>query len=253
MIREAKAGTGIADLHGPAHATATGGATKDVAELVLASGSERRRALLVRLGLRFVVVRPEIEETLLPGMCADLAVQLIARSKAHAALKLVPDRDAYLLAADTIVMGPDGPLGKPGTVGRAREMLLSLRGQRHVVLTGICALAAGSLKEATGVSRSAVRMRDFGDSELDQYVAGGEPLDRAGSYAVQGLGGSLVDAIAGRTDTVIGLDCQLAMQLLIEVGYPSPLPTAPDQHVALGKAAATRRPLASSNRAGGSR
>ena len=222
-------------------------------ELVLASGSDRRRELLVKLGLRFVVVRPEIEEKLLPGMCADLAVQLIARSKAHAGLELVPARDAYLLAADTIVMGPSGPLGKPKTVARAREMLISLRGQRHVVLTGICALSATSAKEATGVSRSAVRMRDFSDSELEQYIAGGEPLDRSGSYAVQGLGGSLVDAIAGRTDTVIGLDCQLAMQLLVEVGYPVPLPTAPDQHVALGKAAATRRPLASSNRVGGSR
>jgi septum formation protein len=186
-------------------------------------------------------------------MCADLAVQLIARSKAHAGLEMVPMRDAYLLAADTIVMGPSGPLGKPHTVARAREMLLSLRGQRHVVLTGICALGATSKKEATGVSRSAVRMRDFSDSELEQYIAGGEPLDRAGSYAIQGLGGSLVDAIAGRTDTVIGLDCQMAMQLLSEVGYPVPLPTAPDRHVALGKAAATRRPLASSNRVGGSR
>ncbi|MGA7173575.1 MAG: Maf family protein [Candidatus Dormiibacterota bacterium] len=222
-------------------------------ELVLASGSERRRELLVRLGLRFVVVQPEVEEKLLPGMCADLAVQLIARSKAHAGLEMVPTRDAYLLAADTIVMGPNGPLGKPHTVARAREMLLSLRGQRHVVLTGICALSATSKKEATGVSRSAVRMRDFSDSELEQYIAGGEPLDRSGSYAIQGLGGSLVDAIAGRTDTVIGLDCQMAMQLLSEVGYPVPLPTAPDRHVALGKAAATRRPLASSNRVGGSR
>lgn len=222
-------------------------------ELVLASGSERRRELLVRLGLRFVVVQPVVEEKLLPGMCADLAVQLIARSKAHAGLELVLTRDAYLLAADTIVMGPTGPLGKPHTVERAREMLTSLRGQRHVVLTGICALSATSKKEATGVSRSAVRMREFSDSELEQYIAGGEPLDRAGSYAIQGLGGSLVDAIAGRTDTVIGLDCQLAMQLLSEVGYPVPLPTAPDRHVALGKAAATRRPLASSNRVGGSR
>ncbi|HVB53402.1 MAG TPA: Maf family protein [Candidatus Acidoferrales bacterium] len=222
-------------------------------ELVLASGSERRRELLVRLGLRFVVVQPEAEEKLMPGMCADLAVQLIARSKAHAGLELVSTRDAYLLAADTIVMGPSGALGKPHTVERARQMLLSLRGKRHVVLTGICALSATSKKEATGVSRSAVRMRDFSDSELEQYIAGGEALDRAGSYAIQGLGGSLVDAIAGRTDTVIGLDCQMAMQLLSEVGYPVPLPTAPDRHVALGKAAATRRPLASSNRVGGSR
>ncbi|MGH7640183.1 MAG: Maf family protein [Candidatus Dormibacteria bacterium] len=224
-----------------------------MAELVLASGSERRRELLHKLGLRFTVVRPETEERMVPGMCADLAVQLVARTKAHAGLEMVDAQNAFLLAADTIVVGPAGPLGKPHTVERAREMLTALRGQRHVVLTGMCALCASTKKEATGVSRSAVRMRDFSDKEMEQYIAGGEPLDRAGSYAVQGLGGSLVDAIAGRTDTVIGLDCQMAMQLLSGVGYPAPLPTAPDRHLVLGKAAAARRPLASSNRSGGGR
>ncbi len=222
-----------------------------MAELVLASSSERRRELLVRLGLRFTVVRPDIDEKLVPGMCADLAVQLIARSKAQACMGRVSPAGTFVLAADTIVLGPQGPLGKPLTPERAREMLRSLRGQRHVVLTGACAVCCETGREATGVSRSAVRMREFSDTELEQYVAGGEALDRAGSYAVQGLGGSLVEAISGRTDTVIGLDCQAAMQLLSEVGYPHPLPTAPDQHVALGKTAATRRPLASSNRAGG--
>ncbi|MGH7609082.1 MAG: Maf family protein [Candidatus Dormibacteria bacterium] len=220
-------------------------------ELILASSSDRRRELLHRLGLRFSVVSPHADETLAPGMCTDLAVQLVARVKVHAALALISSRDAFLLAADTLVVGPDGPLGKPQTVERARQMLRSLRGSRHVVLTGICALGSKSHREATGVSRSKVRMRHFSDAELEQYLAGGEALDRAGSYAVQGLGGSLVDAIAGRTDTVIGLDCQLAMRLLTDVGYPSPLPTAPDQSVALGRGATTRRPLASANRTGG--
>lgn len=225
-----------------------------MAELVLASGSTRRRELLVRLGLRFTVVPAEMEEQLAPGMCADLAVQLVARAKAHAIVDKLQDRaGTYVLAADTIVMGPKGPLGKPGTDQRAKEMLSQLRGTRHVVLTGICALCPATMKESTGVSRSAVRMRQFSDEELEQYVAGGEPLDKAGAYAVQGLGGSLVDAIGGRTDTVIGLDCQMAMQLLTDVGYPNPLPTAPDHPVPLGKSATTRRPLASSNRSGGTR
>ena len=234
--------------------TGTGRLIKDVAELVLASGSKRRRELLVRLGLRFTVRPPEIEEEMVPGMCADLAVQLVARAKAHAVIAQVGSQgSAYVLAADTVVMGPTGLLGKPLTEVRAKEMLRSLRGQRHVVLTGVCALCPSTMKESTGVSRSAVRMRAFDDEELEQYVAGGEPLDKAGAYAVQGLGGSLVDAIGGRTDTVIGLDCQMAMQLLSEVGYPDPLPTAPDHPVPLGKSATTRRPLASSNRSGGNR
>ncbi|MGH7610811.1 MAG: Maf family protein [Candidatus Dormibacteria bacterium] len=222
-----------------------------MAELILASGSERRRELLQRLGLRFSTVCTNADESLLPGVCADLAVQLVARVKAHAALALISPKDGFLLAADTLVVGPDGPLGKPHTVERARQMLRTLRGSAHVVLTGICALGCNSGKEMTGLARSKVRMREFSDAEMEQYLAGGEPLDRAGSYAVQGLGGSLVDAIAGRTDTVIGLDCQLAMHLLSQVGYPDPLPTAPDRSVALGRAAATRRPLASANRGGG--
>ncbi|MGA9775032.1 MAG: Maf family protein [Candidatus Dormiibacterota bacterium] len=222
-------------------------------ELVLASGSDRRRELLQRLGLRVTVVRPDIDETMPPGVCTDLAVQLLARAKAHAVVPSMGAGAACILAADTVVVGPSGPLGKPLTVARAREMLLELRGQRHVVLSGICALCPSTGEERIGVSRSAVRMRDFGTDELEQYLAGGEPLDKAGAYAVQGLGGALVEAIGGRTDTVIGLDCQLAMRLLGEVGYPDPLPTAPDRQVVLGKHANTRRPLASSNHGGGPR
>lgn len=222
-------------------------------KLVLGSGSERRRELLQRLGLRFGVVAPDIEEKLAPGVCADLAVQLIARTKAHAVAERAASPGVFVLAADTVVVGPGGALGKPGTEERAREMLLQLRGQRHVVLSGVCAFCPSTGKELTGVSRSAVRMREFSDAELEQYLAGREPLDKAGGYAVQGLGGVLVEAIGGRTDTVIGLDCQLAMRLLAEVGYPDPLPTAPDRQVALGKNAYTRRPLASSNHVGGTR
>ncbi|MHB8312514.1 MAG: Maf family protein, partial [Candidatus Dormibacteria bacterium] len=92
-----------------------------MAELVLASGSDRRRELLLKLGLRFTVVRPEIDETLAPGMCADLAVQLVARAKAHAALALLNGHGAYVLAADTVVVGNTGPLGKPRTEARAKE------------------------------------------------------------------------------------------------------------------------------------
>ncbi len=218
-----------------------------MAELVLASGSERRRALLLRLGLRFQVVVPNVDETLAHGICTELAVQLLARSKAHA---VTAPRSAFVLAADTVVVGPEGPLGKPHTCERARQMLQSLRGRRHLVLTGSCALSATTGREQMGVSRAVVRMRDFSDEELEQYLAGGEPLDKAGAYAIQGQGSSLVDEVVGRSDTVIGLDCATAMRLLGDIGYPDPLPTAPAPRVALGPASATRRPLAGGNWAG---
>ncbi|HVA21158.1 MAG TPA: Maf family protein [Candidatus Micrarchaeia archaeon] len=221
-----------------------------MADLILASGSERRHHLLQRLGLRFRMVDPQAVERFEPGLCTELAIQLVARMKAQQVAEQLRGEDAYIIAADTIVVGPTGPLGKPGTAERAREMLTLLRGQRHTVLTGVCTLAVRTGAERMGVSRAAVRMRDFDDGELDHYVAGGEPLDKAGGYAVQGLGGALVDAVAGRMDTVIGLDCQLAVRLLTDVGYPNPLPTAPDWHLVLGKTAATRRPLASASRSG---
>jgi len=161
------------------------------------------------------------------GVCADLAVQLVARQKAVAVASTMPP-GTFVIAADTVVIGPNGPLGKPGTRERAREMLTDLRGKRHTVLTGVCVLRAQSEDEALGVSRSAVRMHQFSDEDLDTYVASGEPLDRAGAYAIQGGGGDFVEAVAGRVDTVVGLDVGLALRLLGEVGFPDPLPKTTD-------------------------
>jgi len=195
--------------------------------VVLASSSPRRRELLARAGIRFRVVEPPVDAPAPRGVCADLAVQLIARQKAVAVAKTMPP-GTFVIAADTMVVGPDGPLGKPGTRERAREMLTNLRGTRHTVLTGICALRAQSEDEALGVSRSAVKMHDFSDADLDTYVASGEPLDRAGAYAIQGGAGDFIEAVAGRVDTVVGLDVGLALRLLGEIGYPDPLPKTTD-------------------------
>jgi septum formation protein len=119
-------------------------------------------------------------------------------------------------------------MGKPGTPERARQTLDALKGNRHTVLTGICAIAAPNGAEALGVSRSAVRMRSIDDADLDAYVASGEPLDKAGGYAIQGGAADWIEAVAGRVDTVVGLDVALALRLLAEVGYPMPLPSAAD-------------------------
>src|SRR5438445_2551981 len=107
--------------------------------IVLASSSPRRRELLVRAGIRFTVVHPPEDCPAPPGMGADLAVQLIARQKA-VAIAATQMPGTFVLAADTMVIGPHGVLGKPGTSERAREMLRDLRGHRHTVLTGVCAM-----------------------------------------------------------------------------------------------------------------
>jgi len=207
--------------------------------VVLASSSPRRRELLARAGIRFNVVEPPEDATAPPGVCADLAVQLIARQKAVAVAGSVP-AGTYVLAADTMVVGPQGPMGKPQSAERARAMLRDLRGRRHTVLTGVCAFYAHGDREAMGVSRSAVKMHAFSDDELATYVASGEPLDRSGGYAIQGGGGDLVEAVAGRVDTVIGLDVPLALRLLTEIGYPDPLPRPSDVSLTPPR---VRRPL----------
>jgi septum formation protein len=207
--------------------------------IVLASSSPRRRELLARAGIRFTVVSPPEESQPPPGMGADLAVQLIARQKAVAVADSMP-AGTFVVAADTMVVGPRGALGKPGSAERAREMLRDLRGRRHTVLTGVCAMCAPGEQQALGLSRSAVKMREFSDDDLEVYVASGEPLDRSGAYAIQGGGGDFVEAVGGRVDTVIGLDVALALRLLAEVGYPDPLPKATDVSLTPTK---PRRPL----------
>ncbi len=207
--------------------------------IVLASSSPRRRELLVRAGIRFTVVHPPGECPPPPGMGADLAVQLIARQKAVQVAQSVPS-GTFVIAADTMVIGPHGMMGKPETPERAREMLRDLRGRRHTVLTGVCAMCSPGEAQALGLSRSAVKMHEFSDGDLETYVASGEPLDRCGGYAIQGGGGDFVEAVGGRVDTVIGLDVSLALRLLAEIGYPDPLPKATDVSLTPPK---PRRPL----------
>lgn len=199
-----------------------------VNRIVLASSSPRRRELLARVGVRFAVVEPPGDEIAAPpGICSDLAVQMVARHKALAVAAGLPE-GTFVVAADTVVVGPSGVLGKPGTPDRARDMLAALSGCRHTVLTGVCAVSAPAGREALGVSRSAVRMREIPELELEAYVASGEPIDKAGGYAIQGGAADWVEGVSGRVDTVVGLDVALALRLLGEAGYPMPLPTAAD-------------------------
>lgn len=208
--------------------------------IVLASSSPRRRELLTRAGIRFTVIEPPVDATLPPGMCADLAAQLIARQKAVAVAEHQAE-GTFVIAADTVVVGAHGMMGKPGTPERARTMLEELRGHRHTVLTGICVMVAGTDREALSLSRSAVKMREFSDEDLTAYVASGEPLDKAGAYAIQGGAADFVEAVGGRIDTVVGLDVALTLRLLAEAGYPNPLPAATDVPL---QPRSVRRPLA---------
>jgi len=203
-----------------------------VTRVLLASSSPRRTELLRRAGLEHTVVPPLEDVVPPPALPPEIAVQVIARAKAADVMGSA-GATAFVIAADTVVVGPGGPLGKPHTEARAREMLTGLRGRRHMVLTAI-SLLTGDGREFLDVSRSEVTMKAFSDEQLEEYVAGGEPLDKAGGYGVQGAGAALIGSVSGRVDTVVGLDVALTFDLLRRAGYPDPLPAATDVTAGLG-------------------
>jgi septum formation protein len=184
--------------------------------LVLASGSPRRAELLTLLGLRFEVVRPRVPEDGLDGESSREHVERLAREKALEVVALRPD--AFVVAGDTEVVRDGIILGKPRDPDDALAMLLSLAGRAHQVVSGVAlAFPDGSLR--SGVSVTEVEFRSFGEELARRYVETGEPMDKAGAYGIQGLGGVLVRRIRGDYHTVVGLALPLLLDLLEEGGW----------------------------------
>ncbi|MBN1209602.1 MAG: septum formation inhibitor Maf [Myxococcaceae bacterium] len=190
---------------------------EDPTPLVLASASPRRRELLSQLGLRFTVSAADLDETPLAGEAADAYVLRLARAKARAVAERHPG--AWVLAADTTVVLGAELLGKPSGPAEAQEMLGRLSGRTHAVYTGVA--LAGRADSAT-VVRTGVTFRALSAGEIDWYVGTGEPLDKAGAYAIQGRGGFLVAAVEGSPTNVIGLPLGETLELLTRAGVPLP-------------------------------
>jgi septum formation protein len=189
--------------------------------LILASASPRRRELLGGLGLRFEVRPAECDETPLPGETPAAMVLRLAREKA---CRVASELDgeppgALVLAADTTVVLDGEILGKPLDEDDARRMLARLAGRQHEVLTGLALHQREGGATATALERSRVRMAALGAEEIAWYVASGEPLDKAGSYAVQGLGALFVEAVEGNYTNVVGLPLPAVRRLFGELGY----------------------------------
>jgi len=191
------------------------GALPGAGELVLASGSPRRRELLAHAGVEFEVRAAHIAEAILPGEApADLCVRL-AREKALAVADAPePGSVRWILGADTVVVRDDAVLGKPRDAEHALAMLRSLVGRAHDVWTGVALVTRAGRSVRAFASRSRVRMRPAGDAELRRYVAGGEPMDKAGAYAIQGEGGRFVAGCEGSGSNVIGLPLEETLALL---------------------------------------
>jgi septum formation protein len=182
--------------------------------LMLASSSPRRQQLLWRAGLSFRVEPPHIEErSPRCGEDPELFSQEMARLKAEDVAARLPA--ATILAADTVVVIDGVLLGKPSGPSDATRMLRQLRGRPHQVRTSVAVLHRGAL--AQGTVTAEVFMRAYSDREIERYVTSGEPLDKAGAYAVQELGGRLVERVLGCYNTVVGLPLCLVFELLARV------------------------------------
>jgi len=183
--------------------------------LLLASASPRRLELLRALGLEPLVRPADVDETLRPGEDPHDAAERLARAKAAAVAAAAP-AGSVVLAADTIVVLDGEALGKPRDGDDARRMLRALRGRGHDVVTGVALARDGIL--VSGRETTEVLFAPMTDEEVDAYVASGEPADKAGAYALQGLGGLFVERITGTPSNVIGLPFRLVRRLGAEVG-----------------------------------
>ncbi len=185
-------------------------------KLVLASRSPRRRELLSYLGLEFRVVPPFVEEAALPGEGPGQLVERLALSKASDVAQSLPG--GLVLGADSIVVLDGEIMGKPADVADARAMLRRLRGREHMVFSGLAVVDAPSRQAGLGSLVTTVSMRTYSNAELEAYVASGEPMDKAGAYAVQDPIFQPAAHIEGCYPNVMGLPLCLLVDLLTEAG-----------------------------------
>ena len=183
-----------------------------IPELHLASSSPRRREILTALGLSFTAGGVDVDEQREPGEAPEAMVLRLAALKARSA----EVNGAIILGADTAVVLDDLVFGKPCDDADALAMLTHLSGRRHQVMTGVAALADGELQSALSITE--VQFREIRPDEAHRYWQSGEPRDKAGAYAIQGLGGAFVESIAGSYSGVVGLPAFETAKLLRNAG-----------------------------------
>ena len=188
--------------------------------LILASRSPRRQELLARLGVDFDVATSDVDETPLPGEKPVELVQRLAREKALAVAQRFPGQ--AVLGADTIVVLDDLVLGKPVDTAEATAMLRSLRGRSHTVLSALYACNPATGHEASALNETLVWMRAYADAEIAAYIASGDPMDKAGAYAIQNPTFAPAERIDGCFSGVMGFPLADALRILARIGLPSP-------------------------------
>ena len=185
-----------------------------MSKIILASGSPRRQELLHRMGIDdFTVSVPEVEEWYPDDLTPEEIVCYISREKSMA---VAAPEDAIVITADTMVFLDDRKLGKPRDEAHALEMLTALQGRHHTVCTGVTIRRGSEI--LTRAQSTDVYFRTATESELLHYIRGGEPMDKAGAYGVQGQGALLVERIDGDFFNVMGLPVVLLSRMLQQFG-----------------------------------
>jgi septum formation protein len=191
--------------------------------IILASASPRRQELLRNAGISFIVKPADIDETALAGESARACAERLAREKALTVFKSEPR--SYVLGADTIVVVDEAMLGKPRNAADAARMLRLLAGRTHEVITGVCVVGPGDQGQGLGDSKiqgasasTLVTMCEISEDEIREYVATGEPMDKAGAYGIQGIASRWIPRIEGDYSNVVGLPVARVYAMLRERG-----------------------------------
>ncbi|TDX41836.1 septum formation protein [Halanaerobium congolense] len=186
-------------------------------KLVLASASPRREEILKKLNLKFTIVPSKIDEENFTSDDPIELVKTLALEKAKSVSNLV--EDAIVIAADTIVVYDQKILGKPEDEAAAKKMLQTLSGSDHQVITGVAVLNSQNKESHVDYNLTDVTMTKMSQKEINSYVETGEPMDKAGSYAIQGFGGLFVEEIKGSYHSVMGLPIHQLARLLDKFNY----------------------------------
>jgi septum formation protein len=184
--------------------------------LILASRSPRRQYLLDQAGLSFSVIPSSIDETSIPVSSPETYARILAEAKADKVSEKYPDK--WVIGADTIVLKDQTILGKPGSISQARDMLKQLSGKTHQVFTGYSICCKLKNRKFSETIKTDVLFKHLTDQEIEWYIHTKEPFDKAGAYAIQGLGTFLVKSIIGSYTNVVGLPVCEVVEFLIKEG-----------------------------------
>lgn len=182
-----------------------------MSRIILASGSPRRRELLMKLYDKFEIITSEVDESLDKNISPLCGVEILAVRKGEAVAKTL-ESDAIVISSDTLVEIDGEPLGKPVSREDAHRMLSRLSGNYHNVHTGIAVHHKGNV--ISGVASARVKFKPLTDAEIYAYIDSGEPMDKAGAYAIQGEGGKFIEGYEGDFDTIMGLSVSLTEKLI---------------------------------------